>query len=387
MERIKVGFVGTGDVMLKYYLPTVMRASDTMEVVAICDALADRAEKVAGAFGASESYGDYHQMVERTSADLIVNLTPAQLHYPISLAALKAGKHVYVEKPMARTLDEANTLISTARSRGVQLMAAPTLMLDPTNQTIRRLIKEEIVGKVAFAVANAFQGGPLGPSYMANYESALARAGINVLNRLEDKTDPSWFYQKGGGPLYDVGVYRITLLTGLLGPVQRVTALSGIRTPERTVSHGLGGGRTFKTDEDDNTLVLLDFGDATFAYVSASWHGTASEAPPLEVVCQHGTISLPRSTRGEERAVRVHREGKWEEIPVEGTPWVIPNGLPYFAQCLLDGTPSVVTVEQARHVVEVMEKALTAARTGEAQDLVSTFDSPLDTPVATPVRS
>ncbi|MBI2939282.1 MAG: Gfo/Idh/MocA family oxidoreductase [Chloroflexi bacterium] len=373
MQRIRVGFIGAGDVMLKYYLPAALRSTETMEVVAVADALPDRATRLAAALGIPEAYVDTREMLARTSADLIVNLTPAQLHYSITLAALEAGKHVYVEKPMARTLAEADHLVTTARARGVQLMAAPTLMLDPVNQTLRGLIREEIVGKVAFVVANSFQGGPLAPAYLAGYEPALARAGLSVFNRLEDKTDPSWFYQKGGGPLYDIGVYQITRLTGLLGPAKRVTALSGIRTPERFVSAGLGQGRSFAVDEDDNTLLLLDFGDARFAFVSASWHGTASESAQLEVICQRGTITLPRAARGDQRAIHTHRDGKWEEIPVEGKPWVIPDGLPYLVGCIREGRSPIITVEHARHVVEIMEKALTSARAGQAQTLASDF--------------
>jgi predicted dehydrogenase len=370
---VRVGFVGTGDVMLKYYLPAVLRAPDAIQVVAICDDLPGRAEKVAEAFGVRDAFADYGQMLHESDAELVVNLTPAQLHFRFTLAALEAGKHVYVEKPMARTLDEADTLLATARAKGVRLMAAPTLMLDPVNQTVRRLIREETVGKVAFAVANAFQGGPLGPSYIAGHERALARAGVRVLNTTDEKTDPSWFYQRGGGPLYDIGVYRITLLTGLLGPARRVTALSGIRTAERTVSWGLGQGRTFTTDEDDNTLLLLDFGDAAFACVSASWHGTATESPQLEVVCQRGTIAVPRTQPDGRTVVRVHDGEDWREEPVEGEPWTIPSGLPRFARDVASGASSPVDIEQARHVVEVMEKALVSARSGTAQALTTTF--------------
>jgi predicted dehydrogenase len=370
---VKVGFVGTGDVMLKYYLPTVLRAPDAIEVVAICDNLPGRAEKIAEAFGVRDAFTNYEQMLRESDAEMVVNLTPAQLHFRFTLAALEAGKHVYVEKPMTRTLDEADRLVETARARGVRLMAAPTLMLDPVNQAVRRLIREEVLGKVAFAVANAFQGGPLGPSYIAGHARALERAGIRVLHTAEEKTDPSWFYRKGGGPLYDIGVYRITLLTGLLGPARRVTARSGIRTPERTVTWGLGQGRTFTTDEDDNTLLLLDFGDAAFAYVSASWHGTATESPQLEVVCQRGTIVVPRVQPEDRKVVRVHDGTGWRDEPVEGEPWTIPSGLPRFARDIVAGADSAVSLEQARHVVDVMEKALASARSGRTEALRTRF--------------
>ena len=149
-DSVKVGFVGTGDVFLKYYLPDVMRR-DVFKITAICDSAPDRARQVADFLGGIQSYTNYDDMLANSDAELIVIVTPPMSHFALALAGLQAGKHVYVEKPFCRHLDEANLLVETARSQEVQLMAAPSIMLDPSVDVIRSLLAEGSIGKVAYA--------------------------------------------------------------------------------------------------------------------------------------------------------------------------------------------------------------------------------------------
>ena len=96
-DSVKVAFVGTGDVFLKYYLPEAIE-QDVYDINAICDIEVDRAQKVADFVGGAEAYGDYDTMLEESDAELVVIVTPPMSHYPLALAGLEAGKHVYVEK-------------------------------------------------------------------------------------------------------------------------------------------------------------------------------------------------------------------------------------------------------------------------------------------------
>ena len=157
-DKVKLAFVGTGDVFLKYYLPEAIE-QDVFEIAAICDVVRDRAEKVAEFVGGAEAYESYDEMLERSDAELIAIVTPPTSHYTLALAGLEAGKHVYVEKPFCRHLDQANHLVETARRKGVHLMAAPSVLLDPPNIMMRDLIREGAIGKVAFAVSPSFQLG------------------------------------------------------------------------------------------------------------------------------------------------------------------------------------------------------------------------------------
>ena len=114
----KVAFVGTGDVFLKYYLPEAIE-QDIIDITAICDIELDRAKKVAEFVGGAEAYGSYTEMLEHSDAQLVVIATPPMTHYQLALEGLEAGKHVYVEKPFCRHLEQADHLIELAEANAV----------------------------------------------------------------------------------------------------------------------------------------------------------------------------------------------------------------------------------------------------------------------------
>ncbi len=377
-DSVKVAFVGTGDVFLKYYLPEAVE-QDILDVTAICDIEVDRARKVAEFVGGAEAYGDYSELLEHSDAELVVIVTPPTTHYPLALEGLEAGKHVYVEKPFCRHLHQANHLIETAEANSVHLMAAPSIMLDPPNMMMREMIAEGAIGSVAFATAPAFQLGGAITGYFDRFSRQLEYSGIDVLTRPEEKTDASWYYQKGGGPVYDLAVYSITRMTGLLGPAKRVIALSGTVDPTRTLMQGTEEERQIDVTEDDNTSILLDLGESRFVYVNAAWHGAASRSQGMEIVGSRGTLTESGSgdlvTRTRESTVHLYSNEarQWSDHPVEGDLWWIPTGLTHLARRILERRPPDITIEHARHVVEVMEKAYVAARSGRAQEITTTF--------------
>src|SRR5262249_16740290 len=157
-------------------------------------------------------------------------------HAALARAALEAGKHVLVEKPMATTLEEADALIQLAERAGRHLMCAPFTTLSPTFQTIARRIQAGDIGQPCLARARYGWSGPWWSE---------------------------WFYKPGGGCLFDLGVYCLTPLTGLLGPARRVTAMTGVAIPEREIN-----GRKIKVEAEDNAQVLLDFGQSAYGVVT-----------------------------------------------------------------------------------------------------------------------
>ena len=377
-DKVKLAFVGTGDVFLKYYLPEAIE-QEVFEISAICDIVRDRAERVAEFVGGAQAFDDYGDMLENGDVDLVAIVTPPTSHYALALAGLEAGKHVYVEKPFCRHLSEANHLVETARAKGVHLMAAPSILLDPPNIMMRDLIRDGAVGKVAFATSPAFQLGGAAPGYFDRFSRQLKFSNIEVLERPEEKTDASWYYQKGGGPVYDLAVYSITQMTGLIGPVRRVVAFSGTVNPHRLLMGGTEEARRIDVTEDDNTSFLLDMGDSRFVYINAAWHGGGSRSQGFEIIGSEGTITTSGSgdlvTRTREATVHVYKneDREWQDLPVEGELWWIPTGMTHLAHCIREGRNPDITIEHARHVVEVMEKVYIAAETGQAQEITTTF--------------
>jgi len=152
MDKIKVGLVGCGVIAERAYLPEIAKMPKA-SLVAVCDQVESRALQASAKHAVPQVYTDLDEMLERSGIDLLVNTTHIQAHFDVNLRALKAGKHVYSEKPMTGTVLEATVLIEEARSRGLKLGAAAATMLNPVNQKIVAMIRNGAIGKVSFAIA------------------------------------------------------------------------------------------------------------------------------------------------------------------------------------------------------------------------------------------
>jgi predicted dehydrogenase len=277
---------------------------------------------------------------------------------------LEAGRHLLTEKPLANSLADADALIDLAHQRGLTLACAPAIMAAPRYRWLARLLRQGVIGRPTLAVG---QIGGLGPATWRSYTS-----------------DPRLFYGPGVGPVLDLGVYLLTAITGLLGPARRVAALAGISIPRRTVLGGPAAGTEFEVESDDNVLILLDFGNATFAQVLATFARPASRAPDLELHGSHGTISLPRiyHTAGLVNLYLANPGPSGVQGWLDGLDYpyqlsdvlVMNIAIGHVVEHLADGRPLALTAEHARHVLEVMLKAPEAARLGRTLDLTTTFE-------------
>lgn len=355
MDKVKVAVVGCGMIAEQSYLPGI-RQMEKAELVAVCDIVEGRAKLLQGKFNIPRSYADLDVMLGEEQFDLLVNLTTIPMHYPLNLKALQAGKHLYSEKTVAQSVEQATELIETARAKGVKLGAAAATMLSTVNQEIKSLVREGAIGKVALAKVISSHGGP---AYFAW------------------PTDPTWFYKSDSGPLLDMGVYGLHTITGILGPAKRVMAFSGISDPVRYVRGGPFKGKRIDVEADDLTLITLDFGQATFAIVDASYCIRATKAPSLEIYGADGTITVNRSEAQHELSLwrdelKLGIRG-WTNMEVEGKAWGLPLAVEHLIDCILEDKEPVPSGEHARHVLEIMNKCMEAARTGRTQELTTTF--------------
>lgn len=205
---VRLGIAGCGNVLGAYLaLAARLRQQGHADVMALCGRERQRAAALAG-WPTANFENDYATLLAREDVDAVVLLTPMIEHASMARAALQAGKHVLVEKPMATDLAEARELLTTAQRCERQLVCAPFTVLSPTFQVIGRRLRRGDVGRVISARGRYGWAGP-------------------------DWTD--WFYKPGGGALFDLGIYNLTTLTGWLGPVRRVTAMTGVAVRERRV--------------------------------------------------------------------------------------------------------------------------------------------------------
>src|SRR5215207_3661671 len=230
---VRAGLIGCGSLSLIGILPQLAEpdAKERVELVAVCDVNETRARETAERFGVTDAYSDPQDLIAREDIDLVLVITPIEYHYSLTMDALRAGKHVYVQKTMATTYAEAREMVETARERGLTLVAAPGQMLAPAMQAMKQLVSSGALGDVYWAWGST--GGW--------YHDEPTRRGEGALGAV----DPTWYYRAAGGPLRDVTVYVLHSLTGVLGPAQRDKAIP--------------------VEVDDNSLLLLDFGRATYA--------------------------------------------------------------------------------------------------------------------------
>jgi predicted dehydrogenase len=390
MQRLKVALVGLGSVAQRGILPHLAcaDAQEHIETVACVDPIPGRATATAERFGWHEAYDSYDEMLAHADVEAVLLATPIPLHFPQAKQALLAGKHVYVQKTMTMTSAEATELIELAAQQHRYLIASPGQMLRPVYRLAHDLLKAGVLGRIYWAFTATSGLG---------HETEQFRQGADVLTNV----DPTWYYQKGGGPMYDMAVYSLHLITGLLGEAKRVTALSGIGLPERAWKD-----KTIPVEMDDNTIALLDFNDNTFATVG----GHNSVAPPgvgfSQVWISGTTGSMQLSTQKMTLVLREHHPSvslleNQEGITVH---WISPapnrgevtvevnQPLPHvsdihtqipehhvyadimhFVDVITRKVTPVATPEHARHVIDIIESAYRSAQTDQVQQLTTTF--------------
>jgi predicted dehydrogenase len=360
VEKIKLALLGCGDVAQRDYLPEFHRLADRAEIVAVCGRTEARVRAVAEAYQIPTWYTGYERMLAETEAEAVINLTPIQIHPETTLAILQAGKHAYTEKPVASTVAEARRIQAEARQRNLTLVCAPCVMLFPQVRYAQTLVKSGAIGEVYSASGYGHFGVPPWAGY---------------------PSDPSPFFAKGAGPAFDMGVYPLHTLTGLLGPVKRVTALVTKVLDGFTIKEGPFEGKRIPIEVNDNWFVLLDFGGSRLASFKANNCVRATRAPMVEIHGLEGTIGLDPIDVSAPVEVMWPGQG-WEEVPppFEGTQRLGREagpdhhlGIEHLVDCLQHGQEPVLSVEHALHVVEILEKAELASAQGRTITLETTF--------------
>jgi predicted dehydrogenase len=364
---LRVGIVGAGMIAtVPYgYLPGLALA-DGIEVAAITDVHRPLAERVAADHLIPRVFDTLDEMLRSGAVDAVVNLTPARVHHEVAMKVIDAGVHLVTEKPLASSLEEADAICEAARARGVMVVAAPMDMLGLEWSEARRLVARGAIGKVAFARVQSSHAG------------AAAYAW---------PTDPTQFYQAGVGSLMDMGVYGITRVTGILGPARRVSAFSGITSATRVVQGGPFDGRVFDVTEADNVVALLDFGEATFAVLDATYNVLATRAPEMELYGSEGTLVVNRPSAPEGLNLELYSVNAGPGLagwvtPRPVSPFVTPDPtktmargslVAHLGDCLRNDTQPVASAEHARHVLEIMLAVRESASVGTSVELHTSF--------------
>ena len=358
MKKWKVAIAGCGAIAEETYMAQMHRVPNA-EVVACCDIKPERTALFREKFGI-DSYDSIDEMLEKADFEILMDVASIQAHYELNIKALRAGKHLYSQKPVALTVAEATDLIEAAKASKVKFSASPIHMLRPDIREAKRLIDGGVIGKVKLVRAMAAHGGPEYFQFRVN--------------------DPSWFYEPGAGAIYDMGVHALTYVTGLLGPAKSVSCCAAVSSPARTVRSGAFNGKRVDSDKlFDNYTINLDFGGGTLANIIAGFCVKASNASSLEVYGEFGSIIF---TNDRARPLDIYIDDPDKKIRgwIEQQPQERPAPEFFQCACLAD---LIEAIEQdretglpgahARHVIDLIVNIEKGANDGMPHILTTTF--------------
>ena len=366
---VRLGIVGTGSITLRGLLPhlTMADVADRVQITALCDPVLERAQAAADKYNVPSAYATFEEMLEAGEIDAVSIASPIGFHYEQGKMAIDSGVHIHFNKTMTTTVDEADDLIEKAAAKNVKLVSSPGELINPRLQAVRKLVQDGALGTLTWAITGAAFG-----TY--HEDEDRVRHGDDPLTNV----NPAWYFRKpGGGPLYDMTVYGLHALTAVVGPAKRVTAFSGVRIKEREFQ-----GQMLQTDMDDQTMMVLDFGDAFFGVVYGVAAGRFNVGRP-HIMGTKGVIN-----GGELNGEPIEFEGSdiAEEFGVTATlPHVtgkhremeemhVYEDVMQMVDLVKDGTPTLATAEHARHVIEIFDAAYRSAESGQAQELRTTFE-------------
>ena len=371
MSILKAGLVGCGSLSQRGVLPhlSLADAREKVQLAAVVDVDEERARQSAARYDVPAYFTNVEDMLKEVDVDLVLVITPIPYHFSVAMTAMQAGKHVYVQKAMTTTLAEADELLATRDRMGVKLAAAPGFELFVTTQKMRQVVSAGDLGRVN--VAHTYTMG-----FGHEFEPIRGQAGALAA------IDPTWYYRPGGGPLPDVTIYSLQLITSLLGSVIRVTALANKTAPVRTWQD-----QTISVEINDNSVVLMEFANGTIATATGSNCAASPRIPwgGLSLFGTDGTLDVtdvdPLSGYPLEFEVSGNKPQQFRAELI-AQPYLRGRHLEFeephvyadimdLVDAIREDRPTSAPGEQARHVVEIIEKSYAAVSSGQTQTLTS----------------
>jgi predicted dehydrogenase len=353
---MKIGIIGCGKISNAYLECSSL--FPVLEMIRCADLIRDRAEAQARAFGVPRS-GTVEELLADPDVELVINLTIPAVHTEVNRAILNAGKHVFCEKPFALNRLEAAELLDLAREKNLRIGSAPDTFLGEAHQTCRKCIDEGAIGEVVAATA-----------FMASH-------GVETWH-----PNPAFFYQPGGGPMFDMGPYYLTALVNMMGPMVRVTGFAKMSFKERlATANGLPGTKIEVTIPTHITGAV-EFANGAVATVIMSFDIWGHGLPPIQVHGAKTSLNVPdpNGTHGSPRIYKPETK-TWEDVPlayptIYGEKYGRGAGVADMAEAILSGRPHRANGQMALHVVDAMQAFLESGEQGRAIELSTTCERP-----------
>lgn len=357
-DAVKVGIIGCGMISGAYF--KVAQSLEMIEIVACADMILERAQARAQEFNIPKACS-VDELLADPEIEIVINLTIPAAHYDVAMKALQAGKSVYNEKPLTVTREQGKTLLAEAEKRGLLVGCAPDTFLGGGLQTCRKLIDDGWIGEPVAATAFMMSRG-----------------------HEHWHPDPDFYYQPGGGPLFDMGPYYLTALVNLIGPIKRVTGSARITFPERTITSKPKYGQKIQVNTPTHIAGVMDFHSGAVGTLIMTFDVWGAQLPWIEIYGTEGSMQVP-DPNGFGGVVKVRRAGssEWSPVPLTHgyTEQARGIGVADMAYALRSGRPHRASGALAYHVLDVMHAFHDASASNAHHFVESTCERPAPLPL------
>jgi predicted dehydrogenase len=240
MKKISVGLIGLGYAG-KFHLRNCLKL-ESVNLTAVAD-ISKKSLKVAKRMGVKQTFTDYHQLLKQPTIDAVLISLPTHLHLPSAISAAENGKHIFLEKPLARNPEEGKQILLAARKNNVKVMVGYPYRFNPAFRDLKDKINSGTLGDIQ--TAHAINNAP----------GAFMHRGVGTI----PQPVPGWWFNKdltGGGTLMDLGSHMINLARWYFGEVIDIKAYLGYR---------------FNFDFEDHAICIAHFTSGTTAIINVGW--------------------------------------------------------------------------------------------------------------------
>ncbi len=339
LPELNVGIIGAGGIASKFHLPEMARV-DGARVTHLAGRNLGRLQKLAAHFDVPNVTQDYAALLADPSVDAVIVAAPHTAHVPLGLAALAAGKHLLMQKPLCASMDEADAFLEAAERSDRTVMCLPHFGHEV--YACRELIAQGKIGKLSGANCRVSHGGP--EVYYAEVRDFFGEAEAGL-----------WFFEKGEaavGALFDMGVYAVASLVAMLGAAKSVTGM--IATADKP------------TELEDTATLVIQFANGAIGTAETGWCDPAKTSQ-WRIHGTRGKITLdgagltqwePGSyTREDTPAIARRIDGESHGRGSAHDHWI---------RCIRENRPpELSSVRMARHVTEILLAGLESARSGQ----------------------
>ena len=354
---MKVGIIGCGNISETYF--NCQKIFNNFEIISCADINTEFANESAEKFNIKAQSVD--DILSNKDIDLIINLTIPSAHKEIIINSLKAGKHCFSEKPLAMNMKEGLEIVKISNEKNLYVGCAPDTFLGSAGQNARKLIEDNKIGKIVLGTFNLMSHG------MEHWHP-----------------NPDFFFKPGAGPVFDVGVYYITQLINLIGPIKSISSISGTATPERTISSEPRKGEKIIVETPTTLMGSLEFHNSAKIQFFCSWDIWKHKHSTIELYGLEGSMIVPDPNFFSGDILISNKDQDWQTINNDSMLLGIPNktdndgtkianyrgiGLSDMIQAIQNQRQARCSLDLSIHVLEVMEGILNSSTQKEIYHL------------------